>query len=44
MPQLEEINFLLPDYIIISEGEVLPGLANCYINQEPNFENLAQIY
>ena len=42
MPQLQEINFLLPDYIIISEGEVLPGLANCYINQEPNFENLAQ--
>ena len=41
-PQLQDINFLLPDYIIISEGEILPGLAECFIGPEPNFENLVK--
>ena len=41
-PILQDIDFLLPDYITLSEGEVLPGLANCYITQEPDFENLVK--
>ena len=42
MPELNEINFLLPDYIILSEGEVLPGLTNCVIGPEPDFENIVK--
>jgi hypothetical protein len=34
---LQNINFLLPDYIILSEGEVLPGLMNCVIGPKHNF-------
>jgi len=41
-PQLQDIDFLLPDYIILSEGEILPGLANSFITQEPDFETLTQ--
>ena len=40
LPQLEELYFLLPDYVILSEGEILPGLVNSYIGPEPNFEDL----
>ena len=40
--ELQDISFLLPDYIILSEGEVLPGLANCYIGPEHDFENLVK--
>ena len=42
MSELQDINFLLPDYIILSEGEVLPGLANCLIGPEHDFENLVK--
>ena len=42
IPQLKEIDFLLPDYIILSEGEILPGLANCFIGPQPDFENLVE--
>ena len=42
MPQLEEIKFLLPDYIILSEGEILPGLGDCFIGPEHNFEELTK--
>ena len=42
MPQLEEIKYLVPDYIILSEGEVLPGLANCYIGPEHDFQELTK--
>ena len=36
-PELKTINFLLPDYIILAEGEVLPGLMNCVIGPKHNF-------
>ena len=42
MSELQDIYFLLPDYIILSEGEVLPGLANCLIGPEHDFENLVK--
>ena len=40
--ELKNINFLLPDYIILGEGEILPGLKNCLIGPKPNFEELVQ--
>ena len=39
-PPLKQINYLLPDYIILAEGEILPGLMNCVIGPEHNFEEL----
>ena len=36
---LQKINFLLPDYIILAEGEVLPGLMNCIIGPKHNFND-----
>ena len=39
-PPLKQINYLLPDYIILAEGEILPGLMNCAIGPEHNFEEL----
>ena len=42
MPQLQEIKYLVPDYIILSEGEVLPGLANCYIGPEHDSQELTK--
>ena len=36
-PQLEKINFLLPDYIIIGEGEQLPGILMRYLPKVPDF-------
>ena len=39
-PPLKQINFLLPDYIILAQGETLPGLLNCIIVPEHNFEEL----
>ena len=39
---LKDINFLLPDYIILSEGEILPGLLNCVIGPKHNFVDLVQ--
>ena len=40
--ELKNINFLLPDYVIIGEGEILPGLKNCIITDEPDFKELVQ--
>ena len=34
---LKNINFLLPDYVILAEGEILPGLMNCVIGPEHDF-------
>ena len=42
IPELKRVNYLLPDYIILSEGEVLPGLANCLIGPDHDFENLVK--
>ena len=36
-PQLKKINFLLPDYIIIAEGEQLPGILMRFLPKVPDF-------
>ena len=36
-PQLEKINFLLPDFIVIGKGEPLPGLVLRYLPEDPDF-------
>ena len=39
-PPLKDINFLLPDYVILAEGEILPGLRDCLIGPKHNFVDL----
>ena len=41
-PDLNKINFLLPDYVILAEGEYLPGLRNCIIGPKHNFNDTVQ--
>ena len=36
-PQLEEINYLLPNYIVLAYNEPLPGLLLRYLPKDPNF-------
>ena len=39
-PPLKNVNFLLPDYIILAEGEILPGLRDFEIKNEQNFDEI----
>ena len=41
-PPLNNVNFLLPDYIILAEGEILPGLGDCFIKNNHNFEEVVK--
>ena len=42
-PQLEKINFLLPDFIVIGKGEPLPGLVLRYLPEDPDFNEEIKI-
>ena len=41
-PDLKNINFLLPDYVILAQDECLPGLRNCIIGPNHNFVDTVQ--